>query len=245
MCRNHLVVLSSIFLTVLFLPAPFLLVKMQAQDSEQTPEKHEGTAPRASAAKYPAHAEQHGLSIGAERLTRKQAAAIFAAEVNRCCVVVHVAVYPKKDEPTELSLTDFALVELQSDSPLRPQSPTVVAAMLEKKRNPSGGVDVRPGASIGYEHGTYTDASGQPLHVHGVSTAAGVGVSMGSPVPSTVADHEREAMERELFEKGLPEAKVSIPVAGYLYFPIPKPNKGAKYKLVYSGKCQPLVLPLP
>jgi hypothetical protein len=249
MRRDHLVVFSSILLTLLFVPAPLLRAQTQTQaqdpDSEQSPEKHEGTAPRASAARYPAHGERDGLSIGAEKLTKKQVADVFAAEVNRCCVVVHVAVYPKKGEVTELSLTDFALVEVQTDSPLRPESPTVVAAMVEKKRNPGGGVNVTPGASIGYANGTYTDASGQPVHVHGVSTGVGVGVSTRGSVPATVADREREAMERELFEKGLPEAKVSVPVAGYLYFPIPKPKIGAKYRLVFSGKSEPLVVPLP
>jgi hypothetical protein len=59
------------------------------------------------------------------------------------------------------------------------------------------------------------------------------------------ADHDRDVMERELYEKGLPEAKVSIPVSGYLYFSIPKPTKDAKYRLEYAGKNEPLVMPLP
>jgi len=36
--------------------------------------------------------------------------------------------------------------------------------------------------------------------------------------------------------------KDGIPVAGYLYFPIPKPRKDAKYQLVYSGRSEPNTL---
>jgi hypothetical protein len=96
------------------------------------------------------------------------------------------------------------------------------------------------------ESGTYTDPiTGQQVHVRGVSTAAGVGIAAGTPVPPGIADRDREIIERELYEKGLPEDKVSIPVSGYLYFPIPKPTKDAKYRLIYSPKDQPLILTLP
>lgn len=65
------------------------------QDSSQSPERHEGTAPRESAAKYHSHAEKDGFSLGAERLSKKEASSVFATDVNRCCLVVQVAVYPK------------------------------------------------------------------------------------------------------------------------------------------------------
>lgn len=52
-------------------------------------------------------------------------------------------------------------------------------------------------------------------------------------------------MERELTQKALPEGKVSAPVAGYLYFANPKPVKNAKYRLVYAGKDEPIVLRFP
>jgi hypothetical protein len=238
--RNGFLLLSSLLLT------PFLLAPLNAQDSDPGPERHEGTAPRSSAAKYRAHGEQDGLSIGAERLTRKQTSAAFAARLNRCCIVVEVAVYPKKDELTELFLSDFTLVDSQTDTPVRPESATVVAAKLVKPSSSGGGgVQVTPVASVGYENGTYIDPiTGQPVHVHGVSGGGGVGVSPAGSTPPSVADHDRDFVERELYEKGVPEAKVSIPVSGYLYFPIPKPNKDAKYRLVYSGKSEPLVLPL-
>jgi hypothetical protein len=67
----------------------------------------------------------------------------------------------------------------------------------------------------------------------------------GNSTPADIADHDREIIERELYEKGLPEAKVSFPVAGYLYFPLPKAKKDAKYQLVYSGRSEPFTLSLP
>lgn len=230
----------------LFLSCFFISLTTPAQDSSQSPERHEGTTPRASAEKYHSHAQKDGFSLGAELLSKKEASRVFAADVNRCCLVVQIAVYPKKDEPIELSLFDFSLVEVNSDKPVRPESPTTVAAKLEKKKNPPGGVDVATYGGVGYESGTYIDpVTGQPVHVRGVSTSAGVGVSTGNSTPAHIADHDREIIERELYEKGLPEAKVSIPVAGYLYFPRPNAKKDAKYQLVYSGRSEPLTLSLP
>jgi hypothetical protein len=230
-------------LTILLLTSLFL----RAQDAQSSSEKHAGTAPRASADKYQAHADQDGLSIGAELLTKKQAADTFAADVNHCCLIVHVAVFPKKGEPIDLSFADFTLVEIKTGAPYRPESPTVIAAKLEKRKSSGGGgADVTETAGVGYESGTYTDPiTGQQVHVRGVSTAAGVGIAAGTPVPPGVADRDREINERELYEKGLPEDKISIPVSGYLYFPIPKPTKDAKYRLIYSPKDQPLILTLP
>ena len=229
-----------------FLSCFFIPLTTSAQDSSQSPERHGGTAPRTSAGKYPSHTQKDEFSLGAELLSKKEASRVFAADVNSCCLVVEVAVYPKKDESIELSLFDFSLIEVNSDKPVRPESPTTVAAMLEEKKNPSRGVNVTTAGGVGYESGTYIDpVTGEPVHVHGVSTSAGVGVSNGNSVPADIADHDREIIERELYEKGLPEAKVSIPVAGYLYFPLPKAKKDAKYQLVYSGRSEPLTLSLP
>jgi hypothetical protein len=239
--RSFVVFLTSIAFV------PFLILPLLAQDSSgQSEEKHEGTGPRAKAAAYQAHTEKEGFSLGAELVSPKEASKIFAADVNRCCLVVQVAVYPKKDQPIDLSLYDFTLVEVSSDKRVRPESPTTVAAKLQDKKNPPGGVGVTTATGVGYESGTYTDpVTGQPVHVRGVTTSAGVGVSTGDSVPPDVADRDQKIIERELYDKGLPSAKVSIPVAGYLYFFISKPKKDAKYQLVYSGLSEPLTLSLP
>ena len=237
MIRLPLIVLSSLLFV------PFL----QAQDSSDSPEKHEGTAPRASADKYRAHGEQAGVSVGAELLTRKQASTTFAANVNRCCLVVHVAVYSKKDEPIELALGDFTLNEVNADVPQRPESATVIAAKIEKDNSPLTGKTVTPHGEVGvgYDTGTYIDPdTGQPVHGHTVSTGGAVAVTPDNTKPAVDADHDREVIERELYEKALPDAKVSIPVAGYLYFSVPKAKKGTKYQLTYSGIENPIVLEL-
>jgi len=217
-----------------------------AQDSGESPERHQGTAPRASAARYHSYAEKDGFSLGAEVLPKKEASTVFAADVNRCCLVVQVAVYPKKDESVDVSLFDFSLVEVNADKTVHPESPTTVSAKLENKKNPPGGVDVTTSAGVGYESGTYTDpVTGQPVRVHDVSKSASVSVSNGNSTPPDIAERDREVIERELYEKGLPEGTVSIPVAGYLYFPLPHAQKSTKYRLVYSGRAESLTLPLP
>lgn len=239
MIRNSLVLLAS---SVVF---SFAVPLSHAQDAEQRSDKLGGVAPRASAAKYQAHAERDGLRIGAELLSKKQAAQTFAADMKRCCIVMLVAVYPKKDRAVDLSLGDFELEEVGSGVPVRPESATVVAAKIEKQKNGSG-TEVYPHGTVGYERGTYGDPNtGQPVHVNTVGTAVGMGTTPNAKVPADVAERDREVMEHELYEKALPDAKVWSPVAGYLYFPVPKANKKAKYRLVYSGTAEPLEVTLP
>jgi hypothetical protein len=232
----------SLLLTTLALSA----MSLRAQDTDDSPVGHRGTAPRRSADKYQAHAEFEGVSIGAELLTRKEVSKEFAADVNRCCLVVRVAVYPKKDELLVVSLDDFTLTVAETDTSIRPQSATVISAKLEKKKGSNGGVSTSTSAGIGYESGTYIDpVTGQPVRVHGVTTSAGVAVGMGDRVPATVAEHEREVIERELSERGLPEAKIAIPVSGYLYFSFPRQKKHTKYHLTYAVKGETLNVELP
>jgi hypothetical protein len=162
--------------------------------------------------------------------------------VNRCCLVVQGAVYPKKDELLDVSLDDFTLIVEGSETPARPGSATVIAVKLEKKSGSNGGVTTSTDVGIGYEWGMYIDpVTGQSAHVNGVTASAGV----GGGVPPTVAEHDREVIERELSEKGLPKAKIKIPVSGYLYFSLPKQKRATKYGLKYVVKGETLILQLP
>ena len=234
----------SVFAFLLLTFLTFLILSLRAQDTNDSQAGRTATAPRSSAEKYHSHATNDGVSIGAELLTRKEVSQEFAARLNNCCRVVQVAVYPKKDAPLDLSLDDFALFVGETDIPVRPQSATVISAKLEKQRS-KGSVATSENVGIGYESGTYIDpVTGQPVHVRGTTTSAGAGVAVGDAVPPAVAERDREVIERELSEKGLPEAKVAIPVSGYLYFSARKQKKDTKYRLEYVVKGETLTLQL-
>ncbi len=146
-----------------------------------------------------------------------------------------------------MSLDDFAVFVSGNDIPKKPEGATVVAASLQKKASSGSGVAVDTSATVGYESGTYIDpVTGQPTKVHGVYTSAGAGVGVGKPYPAPGStERDRDIMETELSQKGLPEGKVAVPVSGYLYFPIPERKKDTKYQLEFNLNGEKLVLPLP
>jgi hypothetical protein len=206
-----------------------------------------GTVPREDAGKYQAHAERDGLVIGAEVLTSDQAHKKFSANVNRCCIVVEVALYPAKDKPVDVLLDDFALRPAETDIAARPMSPQVVAARLDKKPEAQSRVSTTSSVGVGYESGTYIDpVTGRPVKYHGVDTEAGAGVGVDpSTTSSGTADRNRADVETELAEKGLPEGPASKTVAGYLYFPSSiREKKRSPLELTYKFKDQTVVFSL-
>lgn len=208
-----------------------------------------GTVPRAAAEKYPAHVVRDGVGIGAVLLTPEQARKAFASDVDRCCRVIEVAVYPQKDSPMKVSLNDFVLRVSGTDLAARPSSAEVLAAKLQKKATPpSSGHDVTvyPSAGVGYESGGIDPVTGQ-RRGRGVYTTTGVGVGVGGPQPPATgsSDRDRRTMELELGEKGLPEGSTSTPISGYLYFALNEKDKKAGHQLEYIMNGEKVVLQLP
>lgn len=207
-----------------------------------------GTVPRGSADKYPTHMQQDGLSVGARLLSPAQAQKEFSTDVDRCCVAVEVAMYPRKDGMIEVALNDFDLREIGKDIANKPSSADVVAGKLQRppKSDQPGdrNVGIYPTSSIGYQTGGIDPVTGQP-RPGGVTTSAGVGVGIGGsrqPDPQT-KEADRRTMQLELNEKGLPEGNTMSPVAGYLYFSVP-PKKKVKYQLEYMLNGNKVILPL-
>jgi hypothetical protein len=202
-----------------------------------------GTVPRSSPSRYPAHGEQDGVAIGAKLLASDEARKIFSSDVNRCCVVVEVAVYPRKDKASDVSVDDFDLQIKNTETATKPSSPKVIAASLQKKARDQRDVMVSPSVGVGRSVGTYDPVYG-PVGGGGVYTAAvvGVGVSGRGKHPGST-DQDRVAMETELSEKGLPEGTAATPVAGYLYFSFPR-GKQAVYQLQYVLNGQKILLTL-
>jgi hypothetical protein len=203
-----------------------------------------GTAPRASADRYPVNAQHEGVSIGAKFVTAEEARKNFVSDVNACCLVVEVALYPQKDTPLNVDASDFTLSIVDTDIAAKPESAKLVAASLQKKNDSPRNVGVASSVGVGYESGTYVDPNGQTQRVHGVTTSVGVAVATG-PNATGPGSTDRDTMETELTEKGLPEGTVSAPVSGYLYFAITKKKKDAKLLLEYALNGNKIALPLP
>ena len=200
-----------------------------------------GTVPKASAALYAAHAEREGTAIGATVIPSREAQKAFSTPISRCCTVVEVAFYPSKDQPQEISLNDFVLRVEGTDNAVKPSSAKVTAATLQKKAASDRDLRISPGVGVGYNTGGYDPVSGRH---GGFDQSVGVGVSTGGagPKPGST-EGDRNAMELELNEKGLPEGTAPAPVSGYLYFQIRNTQK-AHHVLEYTMNGKKMVVTL-
>jgi len=195
-----------------------------------------GTVPRSAADRYAAHAEADGAALGASLLSAKEVHKVFTTDLNRCCRVVEVALYPANGKSVDVSPDNFVLRLAGTDTAAKPSSAVVLAAQLQdKNRNEIADTGVTTVGEVhgGYESGT-DPITGQ--RVHGVEAGGGVGVGVGNTQPAPrpgSTDRDRYAMEMELNEKALPDDTVSAPVAGYLYFSFSKDNKKASHQLEY------------
>jgi hypothetical protein len=202
-----------------------------------------GTVPRTSADLYPVHAQADGVSVGVKVLKRDEARKTFVSDVNRCCVVLEIAVYPDNSKPAEISLDHFALRATAAATATKASSPKVVAASLQKNAAGDRDIAVYPTTGIGYSTGNVYDPATGTRRGGGLYTQAGVGVAIGGPGGPGVSDKDRSVMETELSDKGLPEGTTSSAVAGYVYFPV-SPKKKADYQLEYTYNGSKIVLPI-
>jgi len=113
-----------------------------------------GTVPKASANRYPSHAEKDGVSVGAALLTSDEVHKTFVSEVNRCCLVVEVAFYAAKDKPQAVSLDDFSVRVVGAETAVKPSSAKVVAASIQKSAESQRDITVSPSVGVGRESGT-------------------------------------------------------------------------------------------
>jgi hypothetical protein len=203
-----------------------------------------GTVPRPSAAQYPLHAEGDGVHLGAKLLSREEARKTFVSDVNRCCIVVEIALYPNQGTSLNISLNDFALRQKNAESAIKPSSPGIVASSIQQKAEHDRDVTVSTSTGVGYESGTVDDPNtGAPHRTSGVYTQAGVGVAIGDSNGPGVSNKDRDVMETELTEKGLSEGVTTKAVAGYVYFPV-QPKKKGDYQLEYVVEEKKLVVPV-
>lgn len=222
--------------------------------SSSIAQTHSGVVPRTGPADYATHASQDNFQIGASLLTHKDLKRIFATDVNQCCLVVEVAFYPPKNNFIKISLDDFMLREAGMEVGPRPSTAQALAARLEIRPGPTDRehqVGVNSTSEIGYERDGAINNGNQngttQTNRGGIyqRQSVGVGIPVGGKqqTPAAAAESNRRAIEAELQEKALPEVSAWDPVAGYLYFFVPKKKKGG-YELVYMAGDKKVVLPL-
>lgn len=202
-----------------------------------------GTVPHTYPTAYPAHVTRDGESVGASLLAPDKVHKEFAFDL-KDFVVIEVALYPESGRPLDVSLDDFVLRVVGSDTAARPASPKLAAARTQKAPGGKKPVDVYTSVGVGYESGRGYDPTTGRTRGGGVYTSSGVGVGVPGQEPSRPSGPDRNVVETELTEKGLPEGSATAPVAGYLYFPMTV-KKNARYDLEYRLRGQKVALRLP
>jgi hypothetical protein len=203
-----------------------------------------GTVPRTSADRYATHTVSDGVGIGIVLLSPEQARKEFVSDLNRCCVVAEIALYPAKDKALDVSLNDFVLRVTDPETSAKPASAKVVAARLQKKAGSDRDITVSPTVGVGYESAGYDPITGRQAR-GGMTRTAGVMVGIGGSEPQPAStDKDRSVMETELGEKGLPEGSASAPVSGYVYFPVAR-KKSTVLQLEYMVNGSKVVIALP
>jgi hypothetical protein len=216
----------------------------------------QGVAPRAAANKYQAHAEDHGATIGVTRLNSGQLRKVLSldkptsADLNDCCVVLEVGLYPARDSKLEVNLADFALRVSGEQKTTQPSDSKAIVAQLpyfvEVGQSGHGGVmaDAQPELDSP-NGGVYHDpVTGMPRRTDGYpSHGADIGAAPGGGTSKEEGSGQRHELELRLAQKALPEGTTDIPVAGYIYFVVDK-KKSAKYELEYKLNGKTVVLPL-
>jgi hypothetical protein len=203
-----------------------------------------GTVPRSEARVYPLHGESGDIGVGAKLLTREEARKTFVSDVNRCCLVFEIAVYPEPGKSVDVSLDSFALRRKSGDTAVKPSTAKVVAASIQKGAEGDRDITISPTTGVGYSSGDVYDPATGTRRRGGVYTQSGVDVAIGSPGAGPGAsDKDRSVMETELSDKGLPEGTTPKAVAGYVYFPV-SPKKKGDYQLEYISSDTKIALPV-
>jgi hypothetical protein len=209
----------------------------------------DGHTPLASPSDYPVHQETKTAVIAAVRVTQEQLNKNFLSDVAKKYIVMEVAIYPKDGPAMDVASLDFTLKFGADGAERHPDSAEDVASIWYPHRTPHPDMtsNTHVTAETGVIMGNGTDPNtGQ--RTHNVGTYESVGVSnapTAGPAPSGNSKVDVDRMEALLKKWALPEGKTNVPVAGYLYFPIPqKKGKGA-LELDYEREGSSAALALP
>lgn len=204
-----------------------------------------GMPPRSAPADYSATVQTKNATYAASLIASDQVKKIFAVDISKTYLVFEIACYPAQNGNVTIAPDDFLVKTSGKSEFVHSADAVTVASVIQQKNTPkppSGrDVAVTPSAEVGYESGTdpYTGR-----RVHGVYTAAGVGVGANPgpdprvpPAPGS-SPYDRQLLETQLTQRALSPGQFTAPVAGYLYFPLSriKAKSDGTYELDYLGE---------
>jgi hypothetical protein len=211
----------------------------------------DGRVPRSSSSDYPVHQDTKNATIAAVRVSPEQLNRIFPSDLSKKYVVLEVAIYPKNDAVIEVASMDFVLRLTDSES--HPDTAEEVAAMWRPHSNAHP--DITSKTHVNTETGVIIGHGTDPVTGRPTTNAGGyerVGVSNGDdrqrvPYPSGSSGVDADRFEAMLNKWALTEGKTASPVAGYLYFLLPKSTKakGKEFELQYAHEGSSAALTLP
>jgi hypothetical protein len=180
---------------------------------------------------YPVHGDAGGVGIGAEYLVRSVGGERDMFVVDDY-LVVHVAVYPPKGRPVDVSTGHFRLRINGKNKELRlAQTPGMVAASLkysdwERRRN------LEVGGGMGDQTVILGRRRETPRFPGDRRDAEN---RLPGPVTKTDQAGGSDSPEERVVETALPEGPAAGPFAGHLYFAYKgKPKRIKSLELIYD-----------
>ena len=183
-------------------------------------------------------------TYAASLVPAEQAKHLFAFDITGKYLVFELACFPGENKTVQIDADDFVIKRGDKGELTHPVEGSAVALAIQLQnlpKNPNRNSQVYTEAHVGYESGR-DPVTGQ--RVNGVYGGGGAAVEHGGPPPPPDyprpggMPQDRELLQTQLEERGLPVGKFDHAVAGYLYFPraAVKKDDSGNYQLEHLGE---------
>jgi len=203
-----------------------------------------GVHPRVTPDDYAVKATGTSATYAASLVPTEQAKHLFAFDITGKYLVFEIACFPGENKTVQIDADDFVIKHGDKGELTHSVEGSAVALTIQLQnlpKRPGRNGEVYTEAHVGYESGR-DPVTGQ--RVNGVYGGGGAGVERGGgppppnyPRPGGMPE-DRELLQTQLQERGLPAGKFDHAVAGYLYFPraaVKKDGSGS-YALEHLGE---------
>jgi hypothetical protein len=206
-----------------------------------------GVSPRPQASDYPASQSGKTAGVGAVLVPVQKIERMLNGEIAKHYAVLEVAVYPRDGQTVDVDRLDFRLKI--GDEMSFAERPSDVATPWREKNPPSTRL-----VTVVSDTGVVYSKTSDPVNGRrsGWGVYEGVGATndpraAGPTAPPPNRDADSRMIEGRVRELSLPEGRTSVPVAGFLFFPLDKAKvrKGAVMELRWTKDGESATLRVP